>query len=76
MWFDDCGAVAFVDCAAALLSVADTDSASGDELLKRLNALGSIAGNTRPARKTGAAVEILVLFWSRISTAAPSVKCS
>ena len=48
--FDECGAVAFGGFAAALLSVADIDSASGDELLEAAERLAANRGE-REARE-------------------------
>ena len=53
--FDECGAVAFGGFVAALLSVADIDSASGEELLeavKRLRAnRGEHEGREKPVKR-------------------------
>ena len=49
--FEECGAVASGGFAAALLSVADTDSASDDELLEAAKRLGAYRGEHEAREK-------------------------
>ena len=70
--FDECGAVAFSGFATALLSVADTDPASGDELLEEAERLGANRGEYEAREKPVKRYEHLTGYYSkaRYSTSA------
>ena len=63
--FDECGVVVFGGFAAALLSVADTDSASGDELLEVVERLRANRGEHEGREKPVKRYEHLTGYYSK-----------